>query len=117
MKNKFKIVAFFLAIICIATISYGCGKSDSNTEITDSTLITTITASAAEIPTSKFDFEVIYYEEITSTINLTIYHEVTTDTIFVQYDGYYSGGLTQFIDTETGKPLTYSLWLEKYANK
>lgn len=121
MKNKFKIVAFFLAIICVATIAYGCGKSDSNTEITDSTPITMITASAAEISDVNFSFESVY-----SIGDFTIYRETSTDALFVKNDYYRSisgrgvgvgVALTQFLDPETGKPLTYAVWLEKYANK
>ena len=109
MKNKFKIVAFFLAIICVGTIAYGCGKSDSNTEITDSTPITMITASATQ---ASFIFEKVYSDGING---LVIYQEKTTDTLFLELDGYNSGGIAQMLDPETGKPLTYSVWLEKYA--
>lgn len=121
MKNKVKIISFFLAIVCVAAIAYGCGKSDSNTEITDFTLITTITASAAEISDVNFSFESVY-----SIGDFTIYRETSTDALFVKNDYYRSisgrgsgvgvgVALTQFLDPETGKPLTYAVWLEKYA--
>ena len=110
MKNKFKLIAFLLAIICVATIAYGCGKSDSNTEITDSIPITTITASAAE--TFYFNFEVIDRGS-----GIAVFRETTTDTIWVEGYTINGIGISQFDDPETGKPLTYSVWLEKYANK
>ena len=112
MKNKFKLIAFLLAIICVATIAYGCGKSDSNTEITDSTLITTITAKAVE--TFDFNFEEI---SIDKGCRIAVYRETTTDTIWVEGYTINGIGISQFDDPETGKPLTYSVWLEKYANK
>ena len=112
MKNKFKIVAFFLAIICVATIAYGCGKSDSNTEITDSTPITMITASAADVSEVNFEFEAIY---LPHGGRHHVYREITTDTSWVHKNP--AGGISQMFDPETGKPLTYTVWLEKYANK
>lgn len=108
MKNKFKIVAFFLAIICVATIAYGCGKSDTKTESTD--FIPTMTASAAEVSDVNFGFEEVYY-----TQGFTIYRETSTDALFVRHYSSHAGGLCQMLDPETGKPLTYSVWLEKYA--
>ena len=50
--------------------------------------------------------------------DLSIYHELTTDCLFVRYKEreYESGfgGLTQMLDPQTGKPLTYANWCEKY---
>ena len=111
-NNKFKLIAFLLAIICIATISYGCGKNDSNTEITDFTPVTTITANAIE--SFGFDFEEI---SIDKGCMIAVYRETTTDTIWVKGYGSNGIGISQFDDPETGKPLTYTIWLEKYANK
>ena len=110
MKNKFKIVAFFLAIICVASIAYGCGRNNIKSEITDSNPITTITASAAE--TFYFNFEVIDRGS-----GIAVFRETTTDTIWVEGYTINGIGISQFDDPETGKPLTYSVWLEKYANK
>lgn len=118
MKNKFKIIAFMIVILCVAVIAYGCGKNDndSETEITDS--ITTMTANAASVSENiNFDFERVYYYAVDDENSLTIYHEITTDTLFLQLDGYSAGGITQMLDPKTCKPLTYAVWLEKYANK
>ena len=107
-NNKFKLIAFLLAIICVAAISYGCGKSDSNTEITDSTPITTITASAVENP--DFNFKSILAD---TTFKSRVLVETTTDTLWVFVGN--TSDCEQILDPETGLPLTYSLWLEKYA--
>lgn len=52
---------------------------------------------------------------------LQIFREITTDCLFLRYRDYYSsagfGGLTQMLDPQTGKPLTYANWCEKYKNK
>ena len=109
-NNKFKLIAFLLALICVATISYGCGKSDSNTEITDSNPITTITASAVENP--DFNFKSIISD---TTYRSHVLVETTTDTLWVFIGA--SGVYEQIFDPETGLPLTYTIWLEKYANR
>lgn len=111
MKNKFKIIALILVILFVAVIAYGCGKNNSETGISD--FITTMTASASSVSENiNFDFEVVYYDDENG---LSIYHETTTDTLFAEFNGYNAGGLTQIMDPETGKPLTYTLWKEKYA--
>ena len=112
MKNKFKIVAFILVIVCVASIAYGCGINNTESGVVNSTPITTITASAVE--TFDFNFEAISFDRGSLIV---VYRETTTDTIWVERYSSTGIGIVQFNDPETGKPLTYSVWLEKYANK
>lgn len=57
----------------------------------------------------------------TDEYTLEIFHELSTDCLFVKYreKSYDSGfgGLTQMLDPQTGKPLTYANWCEKYKNR
>ena len=64
-----------------------------------------------------FKFVLINTDE-SSDRTFNVYREVTTDCLFVRYReaGYEAGfgGLTQMLDPQTGKPLTYANWKEKY---
>ena len=115
MKNKFKILTFLLVIVCVATIAYCCGKNDTITENTN--FIPTVTASAAQ-QQSALEFELICKQQINSyTINC-FWREKSTDTMYIEtlrsFRESYGSGLTQMLDPETGKPLTYSRWLYSY---
>lgn len=114
MKNKFKIIAVILAIICVTSIAYGCGKNA--TEDTSNTPSIAITASAAQ--QSNLEFELVSEQVITSFQKICFWRELSTDTMYVETirssrNGYGSG-LTQMLDPETGKPLTYAQWSNTY---
>lgn len=109
-NNKFKIIAFLLAIICVAIVAYDCGRNSTESEIADSAPIATITASAADVSEVNFEFEAIY---LPHGGRHHVYREITTDTLWVHKNP--AGGISQMFDPETGKPLTYTLWKEKYA--
>ena len=64
----------------------------------------------------NFNFETIKVIQTEDTENtylkhtFVIFREVSTDTLFVDHDG----TLAQMLDPDTGKPLTYKVWKEKY---
>ncbi len=50
--------------------------------------------------------------------DIAILVEKTTDVIYLQvYHGYNMGGITPMLDPETGLPLTYKVWKEKYDKR
>lgn len=110
MKNKFKIMAFILAFICVTTIAYGCGKNA--TENTSNTPSIAITASAAQ--TSNLEFELVSKQVLSGYSSIYFWREISTDTMFVESIRTSGSGLTQMLDPETGKPLTYTMWLSSY---
>lgn len=116
MKKKFKILAFILAIICVTTMAYGCGKNA--TQNTTNTASTTITVSAAESQQSNLGFQLVYEQRINGYNVIFFWREISTDTMYIETvrstrDGYGSG-LIQMPDPETGLPLTYTKWLNSY---
>lgn len=114
MKNKFKIMAFILVIICVATIAYGCGKNA--TESTSNTPSIAITASAAQ--QSSLEFQLVSEQVRSSYSQIYFWREKSTDTMYIEtvrsYKDGYGSGLTQMLDPETGKPLTYTQWFNNY---
>ena len=114
MKRKFKIIVFFLTIILVSTIAYGCGKN--STQNTNTTASTTITASAAQ--QSKFEFQKVAEQQISMLNIIYFWREKSTDTMYIEKIRSSSGGegsgLTQMMDPETGLPLTYTKWLNSY---
>ena len=106
MKKKIIAIVAVFAVIALMYVAYGCGKSKLEPEAP-----VTISASASQTTESNFNFELIYAD---NDSGLYIYHEKTTDTLFLQYGGYKAGGITQLMDPETGLPLTYTVWQEKY---
>lgn len=114
MKKKIKIIAFFLAIICVATVAYGCGKN--STQSTTNTHSTTITASAAQ--QSQLEFQQVAKQQISTLNVIYFWREKSTDTMYIEkIRGSSCGegsGLIQMMDPETGLPLTYTKWLNSY---
>lgn len=58
---------------------------------------------------------------LTDDYRFEIFHELSTDCLFIKYkESSYEagfGGLTQMLDPQTGKPLTYANWKEKYEKR
>lgn len=115
MKKKIIVIVAVFAVIALIFVAYGCGKSNIEPE---TPVITSVSAAETTQP-SSFNFEEVYYD---SANYLTIFHEKTTDSLFIQYSQTFgfsdagAGGLTQMMDPETGLPLTYTVWQEKYAS-
>ena len=61
----------------------------------------------------EFNFREVSTKSYFET-NLQVFRETTTDCLFVRYR---EGGLTQMLNPQTGKPLTYTNWIEKYKEK
>ena len=114
MKNKFKIIAVIFAIICVTSIAYGCGKNA--TEDTNNTPSIAITASAAQ--QSNLEFELVSEQVRSSYSQIYFWREKSTDTMYIEtirsYKDGYGSGLTQMLEPETGKPLTYAQWSNTY---
>lgn len=114
MKRKFKIIAFFLVIICVSAIAYGCGKNA--TQNTTNTASTTITASAAQ--QSKLEFQKVAEQQLSMLNVIYFWREKSTDTMYIEKIRSSSAGegsgLIQMFDPETGLPLTYTKWLNSY---
>lgn len=113
-NNKFKLIAFLLAMICVATTAYGCGKNA--TESTTNKPSMAITASAAQ--QSALEFELIFEQHISRYNVIWFWREKSTDTMYIEkYKKEQDGagiGLIQMMDPETGKPLTYTQWYYNY---
>ena len=112
MKKKIIAIVAVFAVITLMFVAYGCGKSNLEPE---APVVTSV--SAAETSQLSFNFEEVYYDY---NNKLTIFRETTTDSLFVKYSNLSykagAGGLTQMMDPETGLPLTYTVWQEKYAS-
>lgn len=106
MKKKIIVIGAAFAVIALMFVAYGCGKSNLEPE--------TITSAIAAESQQNFNFVAVYNDN-----EITVLRETTTDSLFVKYKahGYnaLAGGLTQMFDPETGLPLTYTVWQEKYA--
>ena len=113
MKKKIIAIVAVFAVIALMFVAYGCGKSNLEPE----TPIVT-SASAAKSQLSGFEFELISEQKISNFQTISYWRETSTDTMYIEswrHHNYGSGsGLTQMLDPETGKPLTYTQWLESY---
>lgn len=106
MKKKITAIVAVFAIITLMFVAYGCGKSNSELEMP---IVTSV--SALETPEADFNFEELYDD---NNYSFAIFHETTTDSLFILY--YNRGSFAQILDPDTGLPLTYTLWQEKYAS-
>ena len=111
---KKKIVATVFACICVVVAFSACCFSQS-ANATNNTPKTIFTAQAAEKKLVFKLIEVDYYNSDTSCIS--VYRETTTDVMYMTFHENHGGGLTVMIDPQTGGPLTYTNWLNNYANK
>lgn len=106
MKKKIIAIVAVFAVIALMFVAYGCGKSNLEPE-------TPVTSAIAAESQQNFNFVAVYNDN-----EITVLRETTTDSLFVKYKshGYnaLAGGLTQMMDPETGKPLTYTQWVNNY---
>ena len=102
-----KFLTIFIVLIMLLTM---CGCANSSTNSLKST-----SESSIEFPG---EMEYLgqsdgYTETFTkNTDTFYYYRDTVTDIMYVTFEEYYKGGLSEMHDPETGLPLTYTRYLE-----
>ena len=111
MKKLIAISITTFAVICVlVSIIIASTNTSNKDENINSTM--TITAYAAG-NTERINFE---YVRTTGGGNFAVYRETSTDVMYFRCNDV-GGGVTVMLDPQTGGPLTYTNWLNNYANK